>query len=90
MNEYITVARRRGTDWWIGSITNSSPRELSLSLNFLEKGKNYIAEIYADTLESCEDPNAIQIKKVPVTSNDMLELSLVSDGGAAIHISQTR
>lgn len=90
MNEYITVARRRGTDWWIGSITNSSPRELSLSLNFLEKGKNYIAEIYADTLESCEDPNAIQIKKVPVTSNDMLELSLVSDGGAAIHISQAR
>ena len=39
IGEYITMARRKGNDWYIGSVTNWDPRVLSLDLSFLDPGK---------------------------------------------------
>ena len=35
VGEYVVVAKRKGTRWFIGAITNGTPRDLTLSLNFL-------------------------------------------------------
>ena len=50
--KYVTVARKeKGTNnWFIGSATGDANHQSVISLDFLEKGKNYIATIYADTL----------------------------------------
>ena len=45
--KYITIARRRGNEWFVGSITDWDARELDVPLSFLGSG-NYDAEIYAD------------------------------------------
>src|SRR5665647_2973434 len=45
--EYITIARRKGKDWFIGSIASWNPRELDVPLSFLGSG-TYNADIYAD------------------------------------------
>ncbi len=49
--EYVVVARRSGSDWYIGAMTDWSPRDLELDLSFLGSGDL--------TMESYEDgPNA--------------------------------
>ena len=45
--ENITIARRSGKDWYVGSITNWDARDVKVPLSFLGEGK-YTAEIYAD------------------------------------------
>jgi alpha-glucosidase len=38
IGQYVAVARRRGRDWWIGALTDWTPRELALDLGFLPEG----------------------------------------------------
>jgi len=47
ISDYILVARRSGNEWWVGAMTDWTPRRLELDLSFLGKGK-YTAEIYCD------------------------------------------
>src|SRR5581483_5622273 len=63
--EYITVARRRGSDWFLGSLTNWTPRQLDIPLDFLGPGK-YTAEIYADAPDSGTYPKNISIRQQTV------------------------
>lgn len=35
MNEHVTVARRSGSDWWVGSLNNGTERNLKLKLTSL-------------------------------------------------------
>ena len=46
--EYIITAKRKGDKWFIGGITNSKPRDLKITLNFLEAGKKYQMTSFAD------------------------------------------
>ncbi len=44
--QYLTIARRKGTDWYIGTINSTKAKSLKLPLNFLPAGKyrqKYIA-----------------------------------------------
>ena len=38
MGEYLIIARRKGTDWYLGAINNSVAREIQFPLSFLSKG----------------------------------------------------
>ena len=86
VNEYVTIARRKGDDWYIGSITNSTARTVQLSLDFLEKGQRYIAEIYTDATDVNINPNHLVKQLKDVTKEDIISLSLASEGGAVMHI----
>ncbi|MGW3220052.1 glycoside hydrolase family 97 C-terminal domain-containing protein [Streptomyces sp. NPDC001157] len=47
IGQYIAVARRKGTTWYLGTMTNESARTPSLPLSFLGGG-NWTATVYAD------------------------------------------
>jgi alpha-glucosidase len=81
--EFITIARRHGREWYLGSITNWNPRDLHLSLSFLGGGA-YRAEIYTDAVDSGENPKHISIRKQTVHNSDTLSLRLAKGGGCAI------
>lgn len=81
--DFITIARRHEREWYLGSITNWTPRDLHIPLNFLGAG-TYRAEIYTDAPDSGENPKHISIRKQTVHSGDTLNLSLAEGGGCAI------
>jgi len=83
--ENITVARRSGKDWYIGSITNWDERNLKMPLSFLGEGK-YVAEIYADAPDAAVDATHTAFSKQPVDRNTVLDIRMVSGGGNAIWI----
>jgi len=81
--EYITVARRNGQTWFLGSMTNWTPRDLDLPLNFLGEGR-YTAEIYADAPDAAQYPKSTTILKKTVDRNSHLQAKLAPGGGYAV------
>ena len=82
--QFITVARRHGEEWDLGSITNWTPRTLRVPLSFLAPGKRYTAEMYEDAADSATDPTHVTIHRQTVSSGDVLSLPLAPGGGCAI------
>ena len=88
IGEYVIMARKdwNSSDWYAGAITNSEARKISLPLNFLEAGKSYKAEIYADGAgaDYKANPYPVTISSKEVNSKTTLELNLAAGGGTAI------
>lgn len=88
IGDFITIARKeRNTDkWFLGSITDENEKELNISLNFLDEGKEYTATFYSDADDSHWDknPTAYKIEIKTVSRADTLKLKLAPGGGTAI------
>lgn len=88
--EYVTVARKaKGTDkWFVGNTAGYHPHVSTISFDFLEAGKQYVATIYADAKNADYkiNPQAYTIKKVIVTNQSKLSQLSVAGGGYAISI----
>jgi alpha-glucosidase len=82
--EFITIARRRGDEWYLGSMNTWSPRSLDVSLAFLSAG-HYAAEIYADAADADRFPKHVAIEKRIVDRATHLKLLLAPGGGYAAH-----
>ena len=81
--EYLTVARKRGNDWYLGAMNTRTAREYEISLSFLEAGK-YLAEIYADAPDSRWFPKKTVRKTMKVTPASRLRIDMEPDGGVAV------
>ena len=90
IGEYVTTARKDwdGKSWYLGAISNSDARKLNVPLNFLEAGKTYKAEIYADGpgADYKANPYPVTISSKEVNSKTVLELTLAPGGGTAIKL----
>jgi hypothetical protein len=88
--DYTTVARKaKGSDnWFVGNVNGTAPRTSNVKLGFLEKGKKYMATIYADAKDAHykTNPQAYTIKTKKVTSNTKISQLSVPGGGYAISI----
>jgi alpha-glucosidase len=88
IGELLTVVRkdRHSQDWYLGSITNESPRELEIDCGFLDEDTRYVAEIYADGSDADweANPTPIEISRRDVQSDSRLKLRLAPGGGQAI------
>ena len=85
--EYVVVARRNGRDWYIGAMSDWTPRNVDIDLSFLPEG-NFTMEAYQDGVNA--DRNASDYKKITtqVTKATKLKLPLASGGGWAARIHQ--
>ena len=80
VGEYVLLARRHGTDWFVGAMTNDSARTLTVDLSFLGAG-SYSVDATADGINA--DRNAMDYKRErrTVSSRDKLTLQLAQGGG---------
>lgn len=85
IGQYITVARRSGEQWFVGTITGNEGRKLSIPLDFLEPGREYTATVYADD-PKVKTRTQVGIRTVKVTSRTVLDTPLLPSGGQAIRI----
>lgn len=90
MGKYVTCVRQeRGTDnWYVGSVTDATARDLDLSLDFLDQGTRYEAIIYEDGpgADYRDNPYPMTIRRVAVDRGTTLRLHLAPGGGVAIQI----
>ena len=92
--EYITAARKAkgSSSWFVGSVTGLKPHNSALRLDFLDKGKTYVATVYADAPDADykTNPQAYTITKGLVTAKSVLKLHSVAGGGYAISIVEAK
>ena len=86
VGDVITVARRRGTTWYVGTMTDGTARTVAVPLRFLGPG-TFAAEVYAD------DPGAlpnVRRETRRVTAADVVRARLAPAGGHAMRITPAR
>lgn len=81
--EFVTIARRHGQEWFMGSLTNWTARDLRVPLSFLGSG-NFEAEIYEDAPDAHRNPKNISIRRQQVKASEIFNLHLAPGGGCAI------
>jgi alpha-glucosidase len=85
VGKHVTIARRKGSDWYVGTINNTEARTIKVPLDFLPSGK-YKAEIYADAPDARENPNRLVKETKEVTRTDVLTLQLAAGGGQVMKL----
>ncbi|MER7477721.1 glycoside hydrolase family 97 catalytic domain-containing protein [Streptomyces sp. NPDC126510] len=84
IGEYVAVARRAGSDWYLGAMTNESSRTLALPLSFLGSG-TYTATVYADgTPGASPFRTPVVVSTRTVTAADTLDVAMAPAGGQAV------
>lgn len=92
--QYVTAARKaKGTgNWFVGCTAGENGHASVLKLDFLDKGKKYIATVYADAKDAHyrDNPQAYTISKGIVTAKSVLKLKAAPGGGYAISIMEVK
>jgi alpha-glucosidase len=89
LNRYVTIARRKGDTWWVGTLNNGTARTLRLPLGFLGKGR-YRTTLYTDAPDADQDPNHLTKTSGTATATDAVSLPLAADGGALLILTQEK
>jgi alpha-glucosidase len=82
---YEVLARRKGSRYFIGAMTNWTARDLTIDCSFLPEGTHHIT-IFRDGVNA--DRNGTDYKKVEktITNKDRLSIHLAPGGGWAARI----
>ncbi|TWU32551.1 glycoside hydrolase family 97 protein [Novipirellula artificiosorum] len=88
IGNYITVARRSGDVWFVGSVSDQTERTLEVRLDFLEPGKTYEATLYQDApnAHGVENPEAYEITPATVKRGDVVSAKMAVGGGQCMWI----
>jgi alpha-glucosidase len=78
--DYILITRRSGSIWYLAAMTDWTPREFSIHLDFL-KGGDYEAEIFKDGINADRVGNDYKKHVVQVTHKDTLKIKMAPGGG---------
>ncbi|MCG2613486.1 glycoside hydrolase family 97 protein [Terrimonas sp. NA20] len=79
--EFVAVARRKETQWFVGAMTNWSPRKLTLDLSFLPPGQKYSMEVLEDGPNAMQHAADYKISHRIVSAGEKVEISMSSGGG---------
>lgn len=82
VGEYIVIARRHGTRWYLGAMTNSKRRDLTVDLSFLGPGA-WKLDYIKDGVNAERNATDYHLGTANVTSRDVLGLTVASGGGWA-------
>jgi alpha-glucosidase len=82
IGEHVAIARRRGTHWYVGAMTNWEPREMKLDFSFLPEGK-YEALIFEDGVNAHREGSDYVRRIMAVDNSLVLPVRLAPGGGWA-------
>ena len=87
MSQYVLLARRDGSDWYVGAMTDWTPRDLEIDFSFLPDG-NFTLDSYEDGVNA--DRNASDYRKTTkqINRTTKMKIHLAPGGGFAARIHQ--
>ena len=86
IGRFITVARRSGQEWYVGTLTNVEARTLDVPLAFLGAGRKYAAHLYEDAEPDPKSRTNVRISRCLVDSATVLRAALRASGGQAVRL----
>jgi alpha-glucosidase len=85
ISDYVAVARRNGSDWYVGAMTDWTPRELEIDFSFLPDG-NFQMESFEDGVNADRMGSDYKMTKTQVNKTTKLKIKMAPGGGWAARI----
>jgi alpha-glucosidase len=85
LGDYVSIARRRGQDWYIGAMTDWTSRTLDIDFSFLPRGRFQMIA-YADGANADKMGHDYKVMIKDIDRTKKLTISLASGGGWAARI----
>jgi len=85
ISDYIITARKKGEDWYIAGMTDWSPREFSLQLDFLDDG-SYTVESCTDGVNAATYPSDYLIETFKHDKTKPLTIKMAPGGGFLLRL----
>ena len=82
IGEFVTMARRSGDNWYIGSMTDWTPRDITVELGFLPAG-DYKVEIFKDGANAHRAARDFAKEEISVRPGDRIKVHMAPGGGWA-------
>ena len=85
LGEYVVVAKRKGSKWYLAAMTNWQPRDLTIDLSKVKtvdgKGISGKANIFADGINADREATDYKHTYQQVTNSERLQVYLAPGGG---------
>jgi alpha-glucosidase len=87
VSDYIVVARRSGEKWYVGAMTDWTPRSFNLDLGFLGEG-TYTLQLWKDGANADKHAADYKMETLQVTKDSKVKIELAPGGGWAAMITR--
>jgi hypothetical protein len=85
VGEHVTLARRNGSDWYIGGITGWESRDMTVDLSFLPEG-HYEMTLFRDGANAHRKGADYRMETRNVVSGEIIRVHLAPGGGFAVKL----
>jgi alpha-glucosidase len=82
VGDYILMARRKGETWYVGAMTDWSPRPMELDLSFLPEG-NFTMQVWKDGVNADRHAADFKQEKQNVSASSKIKIEMAPGGGWA-------
>jgi alpha-glucosidase len=87
VGNYLLLARKSGKEWFIGAITDWTPRDMDIDLSFIGEG-SFEMEIFRDGINADRYASDYKHIKQDVNKDSEIKIHLAPGGGWAARITQ--
>ena len=87
IGEYVVMARRKGSSWYIGGITNWTARDVEVPTSFLASG-TYQSESFLDGVNAHRKASDYTFTKGSVKTGETMKVHMAPGGGFAIKLTK--
>lgn len=85
--DYVLIARKKDDKWYVGAMTDWTPRELEVNFSFLDEG-SYIMEVMSDGDNAHNYAQDYSYDTVEINNASHIKIKLASGGGWAAIITK--
>ncbi len=82
IGEYIVTARRKGNEWFVGGMTNWTPRDIELDLSFIAADSPII--LLTDGVNAHRNARDLKVQDLTLPANGKLSVHMAPGGGFAL------
>jgi len=83
--DYILLTRKHGNEWYVGAMTDTNARDLSIDFSFLEEG-TFKIDYYQDGQNADRYAGDYKLINADINSSDKLKIHLAPGGGWAARL----
>ncbi|WP_029906640.1 glycoside hydrolase family 97 protein [Prevotella sp. 10(H)] len=87
IGKYIAIARQKGNEWYVGTLTNWDARKMEIDLSFLGEG-NFKGEVFKDGANAHRAARDYKKETIDIPANKKLPVSMAPGGGYVIQITK--
>lgn len=89
VGDYVLLARKSGSEWFVGAMTDWTERTIDVDFSFLPAG-NYDIEIFEDGINADRHASDYSIRNNTIKSGGRLRIHMAPGGGWAARITPSK